>query len=269
MNDKQIPARFLEVIAEQEKIFDNNKFSIQVYSKIPDTADIPINNPNHWLKIPNVICVFVDMKGSTQLSAENHDKSTASAYQLFTSTAVRLFHEFDCPYIDVRGDGVFALFNEDQICRALASAVTFKTFAREVFVPKIKKRTEANVGSHLGIDQKTVLVKKLGLKRHGGRSDRQNEVWAGKPVNMASKLASLAEDNELIVSDRFFSRLKDDLVLKSCGCPGGKKTDLWTEKDTSSDPKFDFDKAYSLKSNWCSTHGAEFCERILELEADN
>lgn len=269
LTDKQIPARFLEVITEQEKIFDENKFSVQVYSKIPDTADIPLSNPRHWLRIPNVICVFVDMKGSTQLSAENHDKDTASAYQLFTGTAVRLFHEFECPYIDVRGDGVFALFNENQNYRAIAAAVTFKTFAKEVFVPKIKRRTNVSVGSHLGIDQKTVLVKKIGLKRHSGRTDRQNEVWAGKPVNMASKLASIAEDNELIVSDRFFFKLKDNLVLKSCGCPSGTQTNLWTEKDMSTDPKFDFDKAYSLKSIWCSIHGAEFCDKILELDKDD
>jgi class 3 adenylate cyclase len=136
------------------------------------------------------------MMGSTKLSAEAHDNSTAGAYQLFTGTAVRLFSEFEAPYIDVRGDGVFALFNSDQPYRALAAAVTFKTFAREEFTPRIKEKTEQAVGSHLGIDQKTVLVRKLGLKRHAERTDRQNEVWAGKPVNMAAKLASISEDND-------------------------------------------------------------------------
>ena len=58
---------------------------------------------------------FVDMKGSTQLSATNHEKSTAGAYQLFTGTAVRLFDAFDAPYINVRGDGVFALFDQDRV----------------------------------------------------------------------------------------------------------------------------------------------------------
>jgi class 3 adenylate cyclase len=91
----------------------------------------------------------------------------------------------------VRGDGVFALFNSDQVYRALAAAITFTTFAREVFATEMKKLGYEGIGAHIGIDQKPVLVRKIGLKRIDDRTDRQNEAWAGKPVNMAAKLASL------------------------------------------------------------------------------
>jgi class 3 adenylate cyclase len=103
--------------------------------------------------------------------------------------------------------GVFALFNSNQPYRALAAAITFKTFACSEFTPRIRKKTKQDVGSYLGIDQKMVLVRKLGLKRHADRTDRRNEVWAGKPVNMAAKLASISEDNQLLVSDRFFKHI--------------------------------------------------------------
>jgi len=262
---EQIPERFLKVIEEQVSIYNAGR-SIQVINTIPDTSDIPIQNPSHWLRIPNVICVYVDMMGSTRLSAEAQDKSTAGAYQLFTGTAVRLFSAFGSPYIDVRGDGVFALFNQDQPYTALAAAVTFKTFAKEVFVPKIRDKTGVDVGSHIGIDQKTVLVRKIGLKRYGSRTDRQNEVWAGKPVNMAAKLASLSDNDELLASSRFFPNLKDEHALSSCGCPSGIKTYLWSEKDLSQDKRFDFQVAYGLKSSWCRIHGQEYCEAILALD---
>jgi hypothetical protein len=120
------------------------------------------------------------MLGSTQLSASIHENSTAGAYQLFTGTGVECFDRFEASYIDVKGDGVFALFNGNQPYRALAAAVTFKTFAKEEFVPRIKDVTGLTVGCHIGIDEKLVLVRKLGLKRYAERSDRQNEVWAGK-----------------------------------------------------------------------------------------
>lgn len=213
-----------------------------------------------------MICVFVDMKGSTQLSATTHDTGTAGAYQLFTGTAVRLFHAFDSPYIDVRGDGVFALFNQDQVYRAIAAAVTFKTFAYEVFAPKIKEMTSLVIGAHIGIDRKTVLVRKIGLKRHGDRSDRQNEVWAGKPINMASKLAAMGDANTLFASDRYYEWITDEHIRKSCGCPTVEKKDLWQAVDVSEDPKFDFHTAYKLTSNWCSTHGKEYCDAILALD---
>lgn len=264
----QMSERYRNIIEEEIRTF-NDGTSVTIKNDIPDTIEIPIINPKQWLKIINVICVFVDMKGSTQLSANTHERYTASAYQLFTGTAVRLFHEFEAAYIDVRGDGVFALFNKNQPYRALAAAITFKTFAANIFIPKIKELSNVEVGSHLGIDQETVLVRKIGLKRYNGRTDRQNEVWAGKPVNMAAKLSSLSDNDELLVSDRFYNQnITDVHALMSCGCPKDKKEDLWHEKHLDGDTKFDFVKAYSLKSRWCKIHGLQFCNRFLELDND-
>lgn len=263
--ETQLPARFRSIIDEQLEIYDTAR-SVTSRNTIPGTNQIPFEKQNYWLKVPDVICVFVDMKGSTRLSAMTHDTSTAGAYQLFTGTAVRLFHEFQTPYIDVRGDGVFALFNQNQVYRALAAAVTFKTFAREVFAPTIKAKTPLELGAHIGIDQRTVLVRRIGLKAYGGREDRRNEVWAGKPVNMASKLAGMGESDQLIVSDRYFARLKDEHATKSCGCPNGGKVDLWSSIDVSPDDKFNFATAYLLKSCWCGKCGKDFCEALLGLD---
>lgn len=148
----------------------------------------------------------------------------------------------------------------------LPAAITFKTFATDVFIPKIKKLTNIDIGAHIGIDQETVLVRKIGLKRYNGRTDRQNEVWAGKPVNMAAKLAGLTAINELLVSDRFLdSNIKDERATMSCGCPNNNKVCLWQEKCLN-DTKFDFTKAYLLTSKWCQKHGQEFCNKLLELD---
>ncbi|OHB53836.1 MAG: hypothetical protein A2Y12_19235 [Planctomycetes bacterium GWF2_42_9] len=117
----QIPEQCLRIIEEEVKTFEDGT-SITIKNNVPDTSEIPITNPKMWLKIPDVICVFVDMKGSTQLSASMHDHNTAGAYQLFTGTAVRLFHEFQAEYIDVKGDGIFGLFNKTQPYRSLASS---------------------------------------------------------------------------------------------------------------------------------------------------
>jgi class 3 adenylate cyclase len=267
MDDNQIPSEYNEIIDEQLEIYNDGR-SITKVNSIPKTKDIPIENEGHWNKIPDVICVYADMINSTKLSAKNHDQSTAGAYQLFTNTIVKLFHQIDAPYIDVKGDGVFALFNKNQVYTAFASAINVKTFAENVFVPKIKDNTDLDIGCHLGVDQKTVLVRKVGLKKYDDRTDRQNEVWAGKPVNMAAKLASKSNHSELLVSDRYFSKLEDDLVLYSCGCPGGEKAYLWEEINLEDDDIFDFDKAHKLESHWCENHGAEYFQNIIELDED-
>ena len=65
----------------------------------------------------------------------------------------------------------------------------------------------------------------MGMRRVEGMFDRHNEVWAGKPVNMAAKLASTATSDQLIASERFYSGIrKDRRATHSCGCSGGEYT---------------------------------------------
>jgi class 3 adenylate cyclase len=268
ISESQLPARFRQEIEEQIAIYDQRR-TFEERNSVPDTTDIPIQDKTRWFRIRSVVCVYVDMVGSTRLSASTHESSTAGAYQLFTGTAVAILDSFEASYIDIKGDGVFALFNGHQCYRALAAAVTFKTFSKQEFVPKVKAATGLVVGAHIGIDRKLVLVRKLGLKRYAGRSDRQNEVWAGKPVNMAAKLASKSVDGELLVSDRFYETITDEYARYSCGCnsqPGQAKTPLWSPIDVKGEGKFDFNTAYCLTSQWCSTHGNEYCEKLLSLD---
>lgn len=259
--------RVESLIQSELRLFEQS-VSITEYNHIPDTSVIPIENPQHWIKVKDIICCFVDMEGSTKLSAGRQDRFMAKAYRLFTETAIRIFVGFDAKYIDVKGDGVFALFDRNKVHTALAATVSFKTFVKEYFTPKIKKLTELEIGGHFGIDQKTVLVRKFGLKRHNSRTDRQNEVWAGKPINMSAKLASQSTNNELWVSERYFNKLTDDKAKLSCGCPSGGLNNLWEERDVSYDTRFDFNSAYVLKSNWCKEHGKSFSWALKKIEQE-
>lgn len=265
ISNSQMPNYLRSVVQNQIDIYNRGR-TITILNEIPDTTQIPIEDPIQWIRIPDVICVFVDMLGSTKLSAAKQDKGTAGAYQLFTGTAVKMFHEMEAPYIDVRGDGVFALFNSNQVYRALVSAISFKTFAHLEFLPRIQELTTVEIGCHIGIDQKTVLVRKVGLKRKNGRTDRQNEVWAGKPVNMAAKLSSLSKHNQLYISDRYYFKITDQKARFSCGCPNGTSTLLWKSVDVSQNKMFDFDHAYYLESNWCTTHGEAYFNELLSKD---
>lgn len=258
------------ILDEAQKRYKEGE-QIEIRNQIPLGDDIPLEI-NKWLKIDDVVCVFIDMKNSTQLSAQKQDKFTASVYQYFTDTAVKILNYFNASYIDVKGDGAFGLFERDKIYHAFCSAMTFKTFSVHILNTEIKLEDDKKVSCHIGMDMKTVLVKRLGLRKVGGETLKQNEVWAGKPVNMASKLASFGEENELIVSERIFDVLLrggSELVLKSCGCPNGEKKNFWKRIDLI-DPKFDFNKAYKIDtSGWCKEHGVEYCENILSLDKED
>ncbi|WP_416669308.1 adenylate/guanylate cyclase domain-containing protein [Egbenema bharatensis] len=252
---KDIPT----VISKELQIFREH-ISINEKSKIFVSPNIPIVNPNRWDKIPGIICCFVDMAGSTALSASvENDEKLAKIYRLFTETAIRIFNEFDSPYIDVKGDGVFALFNSDQAYTALAATISFKTFVYYYFTPKTMQATRKAVGGHFGIDQGDILVRKFGFKRAANRPDRQNEVWAGQPVNMAAKLSSLSSENQLWMSSRFFEGL--DLE----GLDSDFDWEIERKSLKHSGKSFSFDTAYVLCDNWSELHGRSHCQRLLAL----
>jgi class 3 adenylate cyclase len=267
--NNQFLSSILDIIDEAEKVFQSGA-SVQEVNEIPEPQKIP-QRRNHWLKIRNIISLFVDMKGSTKLSAVKHDKSTAEIYQLFTDTMVRIVRTFGSSYVDIKGDGVFALFNGDLPHTALCAAVSCKTFAAENFRSKVRSKRGIDLDCHIGIDRKTVLVKRVGMEPRGGDdSHLRNEVWAGRPVNMSAKLSAYAGAGELLCSERFFRQLTHSKAKHSCGCgaAGGQSSPLWEERDVSEDDKFDFEKAYLLKSRWCPTHGRAYCKELLNTEKD-
>lgn len=133
------------------------------------------------------------------------------------------------------------------------------------------RRAPKPTATELTIRRQAAEIRVLGVGKNcrlrKNRTDRQNEVWAGKPVNMASKLCNLCPAGSIFVSDRYFELLSDEKVLKTCGCGSeGKKVDLWTKHEVSEDSRFDFSAYYRLESKWCESHGAEYCEAIVALD---
>ena len=113
-----------------------------------------------------------------------------------------------------------------------------------------------------------------------------NEVWAGTPVNMAAKLSSVADPNEVAVSERVFSdyqqsaKIRQRVLLWSCGCkggargrgldlPAGQAEYLWQSAPVPVNMGLDFDQVHRLRQAWCPIHGAEFCEALVTRQRRN
>ena len=248
---------------------------ITALNEVPEEGPV---NKGLWFQIPKVTAVFVDLKRSTELSADSSPKTSAFAYTYFIRAMVLIFDRFGSNYIDIHGDGVFALFSGPQSeFYAVGGAITARTQIERDIAVRFKNDTSTDweLTAGVGIDRGTLLVRRLGL-----RGTKQNEVWAGKPVNMAAKLSSVACSNQVVVSDRVFSRyhqasyIRRRALLWTCGCcedvqgdgldaPIGETECLWTQETAPAEMGLDFDQLYRLESKWCSVHGAEFCETIV------
>ncbi len=220
-----------------------------------------------WKRIEDLVVVVGDLSGSTKLNFHRHVNTSASIYESATGGAVRVVTDqrFQYDYIQIQGDGFFALFHGERAYeRAFCAAVTLKTFSEKVLVPQIEKHLSERTpktGFKTGIAAGVIAAKRV------GRRGVNDIVWAGKPVNWAFKCAQAADRHELIVTDRVYNKLKNnDYARWSCGCDGsGTPTsilDLWSSAPVTKLPT-KHSNCYKLKSGWCDVHGDEFAMAIL------
>lgn len=81
---------------------------------------------------------------------------------------------------------------------------------------------------------------------------------------MAAKLASLSENNEILISNRYFQRIHRTLDTNLCKCYGNEQ--IWNKMDFRKKKAFDFNTAYGLRIQWCKDHGADIIGRLIALD---
>jgi class 3 adenylate cyclase len=210
----------------------------------------------------NVVAVSADLKNSTSLSVKDrYAQTSARLYEAATGSAVRLMTKFDPQFLDIQGDGIFGLFHGERAYeRALCAAITLKSFSQRSLEPQIEElfaKEFPDTGFKVGIASGVLVAKKVGVR------GTNEPVWAGKPVNYAVKCAGKADRHQLIATAPVFEKFDDnDYVTHSCGCPNGTPYELWSDTEVEKLGKHSSCKL--LLSGWCTTHGDEFCNAILE-----
>lgn len=274
----------------------NQPIQVQDLNRIPPPEKLRLEVPR-WYRINNVVSVYADMIGSTQLNTANSRsvEVMGRVYEAFVSNAVRIFHAFNAEVIEIQGDGILAIWSgKSARYPAIAGAVSAKTFVGNWLKSWAKKQINVDIGVHIGIDEFKSYVKYVGM-----RGDQKNEVWAGEPVSISSKLCSLAIDDELIVTHRLYEQLKLQVITHSCGCiwddgkrVAGEKSPLWQkssvdelrqreierlqlaeevlkQKESSLSQQLGINDVWILKSTWCEVHGNEFCREIMKHWKDD
>lgn len=228
-----------------------------------DVATLPIT-ARKWIEVPDVVAVVADMKNSTKMGTGKHAASTASIYQASTGGVVDIFNQFDANFIQIQGDGAFALFWGDRRYeRAICAAITVQSFGGKLTERLESKWPDApETGLKVGVASSRILVKRIGTPQNPAQ---QEPVWAGKAVNYAAKAAQGAERHQLVVTGSVWDVIeKNDYLTTSCGCPGGDPVQLWDDVviDRLADDDPDA-QGRVLCSSWCGEHGQEYCDAIL------
>lgn len=229
-------------------------------TEIPDLDEIKSEVPR-WIRVDDVVAVVADLKNSTAFNTARNEKTIARFYEAYMQQLVDAVAAFAPAFIDIQGDGLFALFDgQRRYERAFASGVTMKTFVQSRLLPKLTAKLDEvpETGLKLGVSSGPVFVKKVGI-----RGDRE-PIWAGRPVNWAAKCAQAAEADELIVTQSVWDKIgPSDFVRYSCSHTStGTPEELWTRVEVERLPEGKR-TCHKLRSNWCTEHGSDFCDAIL------
>ena len=159
---------------------DQSELGVQITVK-NDVPEIGPTNKGVWYQIPGVTAVFGDLERSTELSSDDSAKTSAYAYTYFIRAMAVILGRFSVGYFDIQGDGIFGLFScKGSRFNAAAAAITVRSLVETEVAVQFEEdtSTEWELCAGVGVDHGTLLVRRLGL-----RGAKENEVWAGKPVN--------------------------------------------------------------------------------------
>lgn len=247
-----------ELKNKSEKRYDD--FKIVEIDDIEAILDGAYLEKPTWLGGDNkFVCLFIDLDKSSKISFKKHPKTMAKIYDYFTQNIVDVFNHpiIGADYIDIKGDGAFGIFEGDQASfKALYCAITFKTMFEQTISAKFSTDTE-KLSCKFGIHKDKVLVRRIGKRGEGN----YNEVWAGRLVNNASKLANQSKNVPLglnlpiLISEQVYEDFKNN---KEYGfyycCRGGEpistQEEMFSEFNEFSDETLG-DKFYYTRVLWC------------------
>ncbi|EKJ5774563.1 hypothetical protein PJP90_001361 [Campylobacter coli] len=187
---------------------DYVKIINELYSEITNSENIEfekyntINTDNIQLEtnkvtvINNVTCVFIDMENSTKMAMGKIEEAINTQIP-YIRALVEIFQLNNAKYIDIQGDGGFALFDGND---SKKNGIYAAAIANTLFNEKL------NMNIRIGIDCGTAYVKKA------GKRGENKEIWLGRPVCLASKLCNIGLDTipEYV---RFSSNISSSNIL--------------------------------------------------------
>jgi class 3 adenylate cyclase len=245
---------------------DSAKKAISTTAEVIDVDEFPLLDDMYsevpkWLRMQDVVAVVADLKGSTKLNFGKYANTSARLYEAVTGTLVRGVNAFDADFVDIQGDGLFALFHgARRYERAMCAGITIKTLSADTLAALVEDHFSdqfPRTGIKVGMDASRLLVKKVGVR------GKNEPVWAGRAVNWATKAAQAADEHQLVATRRVFQHFEDnDYVRYSCDCNPG--ADLWTQAHVEALPVDQQGECRRLLSKWCSECGADFCAAILD-----
>lgn len=192
-----------------ETILDN-KLDVIEKNELPSDDSFTFNNGYYsW-----VSSVFVDIRSSSELFADEDKEKVAKLIRSFTSEIIEILRKDDnLREIGIRGDWVYAVYTTPK--KDDVYEIADKTFYVNTYLKMLNSildnRSLPTITAGIGMSTAQELVVKAGRKDVGINS----KVWIGTAVSRASNLSSLGNKNgfsPIVYSNISYINFIDKLV---------------------------------------------------------
>ena len=196
-----------------EAILDNELTVLEQNELPTDDAFTFSNGYYSW-----VTGVFVDIRDSSELFADEDKEKVAKVIRSFTSEVIEILRKDEnLREIGIRGDCVYAIYttpSKNDIYELADKTFYINTYMKMINV-LLSKRLLPGITVGIGMSTAKELVVKAGRKDVGINS----KVWIGKAVTRASNFSSIGNKKgnpALVYADISYSNFIDRLI-KVCG----------------------------------------------------
>jgi len=161
-----------------------------------------------------VTIVFVDMRGFTAFSETAAPEDVLGVLREYHAEVGRLVMEHEGTIEHFAGDGVMLIFNDPvQLENSALSAVRMALELRENVSRLAQgwKKLGFQIGCGMGIAQGYATIGTIGF------SGRQDYGVIGAVNNLAARLCNEASAGQILISQRVFGRVEDEVDVEPLG----------------------------------------------------
>ena len=200
----------IEDISDVSKV--KNTFKRYVSKQVVDEILDNESNLNLGGEEREATVLFTDIRGFTSMSEKMDPKTVVSTLNEYFSEMIDIVFKYNGTLDKIIGDELMIVYgaplsSEDDTTRALKTAIEMQACIKEMNV-KRKKKKEAEILVGAGINRGNVVSGNIGSR------EMMDYTVIGDTVNLGSRLCSVANPGEILVSNSVFEVSKCDFAFK-------------------------------------------------------
>lgn len=214
MSKNQIIQSEIELLKSAiERIVLSEVLENEICEQLPITDELTDSNKVFSGKVS---VLFVDMRESTKLPDKFSPEQLVKIYRSYIRTIVQAIRYSGGYVRDFMGDGVLAVFIDDDNGKsedkAVHAARYITTVVDKVLNPILDKNLKHRISCGIGIHTGIVSLSKVGMRGKEQQEDAENEfgiAWIGNSTNLACKFCSAVENGTIFISSSTYTALTD------------------------------------------------------------